>query len=208
MSLRCRCVFNTIPLNNFLEIENGEIIITKLTKQPLLRFNTHDLGNICSFKKAIEILKKSGYDANQLLKSEGENNIFPLPLVFVSGRNKNGLKFQGVTLTVEELQEFLSHPELIKSNTGNFKIETIKENGSERLKLTVELVDGIKPLIELSKKYQEIFCNSNFKAVLAFLKFFDGTIEEIVPIIDLVEKGQEPFSQEEKPKYHYLSKKA
>ena len=202
--------FQYNPINTFLEVDNNELIVTRLTKQPLLRFNTQDVGKVCSFKETMSIFEKSGYDIEKLLKAEkyGKNDIFPLPFVFVFGRKKNEFKVQGTAFTIEELQEYFSHPDLIKSNTGNFKVEIIEKNGVERLKLTVELMDNIVPTAELNEQYKENFCNisSTRIQVQGFLKYFDGDIDEIAPIIDLVERGKTPFSNEEQPKYHYLKK--
>lgn len=201
-------VFQYNPLKNFIESEKEELIITRLTSQPLLRFNTHDLGKVMSFNKALKILKEYGYGIANLMKSEGckKEDLLPLPLFFIYGRHKNILKVQGIPFSIERLQEYFAHPKLIKSNTGNFKATVINdEKGTERLNLTVELMDDIKPSLDLTQKYKDIFCSTS-KGVILFLKLYDGTMEEIEPIIDLVEKGQDPFSDNEKSKHHYLKK--
>lgn len=201
-------VFQYKPFENFLETKNGELIITRMSGQPLLRFNTHDTGRVLSLSQALKILKKSGYDVTKLLEADGygKKDILPLPLFFVYGRNKNMLKVQGIAISIERLQQFLAHSNLIKSNTGNFKAAVVQdENGTERLKLTVELMGDIKPSLELRQKYKDVFCSTN-KGIEVFLKYYDGNLKEIEPIIDLIEKGKAPFSDNEKPKHHYLKK--
>ncbi len=200
-------VFQYNPFGTLMEEKNGELIITKALDQPLLRFNTHDDGKVFSFKKTMNILTEAGYDAEQLLKKENfkKGSILPFPFFFVFGRNQNILKVQSVPFAIEDTQAFLAHPELIKSNTGNFKMEVIEEKDkTERLCLTIELIDGIKSSSELIAKYKDIFCDS--LQIKSFLKYYDGTLSEIAPIINLIEKGKYPFSSKEKIKHHYLKK--
>lgn len=199
-------VFQYNPFETFLEVEDGELIITKLTSQPLLRFNSHDFGGICSFKKAIGILKDGGHNLDNLLKKENgkKDDILPLPFVFLYGRNKNVFRILGLTLTVENLQAYVANPELIGNNTGNFKVAVVEEGESQRLHLTVELLGGITPSADLVRKYKDIFFNQ--RQVKSFLKYYDVAPQEIEPNIVLVEKGKSPFSQNEGAKHHYLKK--
>jgi phenylacetate-coenzyme A ligase PaaK-like adenylate-forming protein len=172
-----------------------------------LRFNAHDVAQLCGFKKAMNVLKGAGYNAQHLLAEADcqKSDILPLPFIFIFGRNQNIVKVQGAPFSVEGVQEYLAHPELIESNTGNFKMGLTEDNGkNEHLCLTIELADGIKTSLMLAQKYKDIFCDT--VTVKAFLKLYDGTVSEIAPIINLVERGQVPFPLQEKPKHHYLKR--
>ncbi len=198
-------LFQYPPTEYFLESQNDELIISTLSAQPLVRFNTHDLGSPVGFKQVMTQLQKAGYDLDSLLKDEGysRKDILPLPFVYVFGRNKNCLKIQGVTFAAEDFQAYVSQGELIKTNTGNFKVQVAEaETGGERLHLTIELLDGIKPTAELKEKYRDIFLES--LPVKGFIKYCDGNLKEIEPIIELVSKGQEPFCSSEQAKYRYI----
>jgi len=201
-------IFQYNPIETYLEIVNEELVITKLTEQPLLRYNSHDMAEIFTFKRMIDVLKKTGHDVEKLLKFEGysKNSILPLPFLFIFGRSKNIIKIEGITFTVDDLKEYLSRPELIESNTGNFKMDKIEnEDKSERLCLTIELLGGIKLSQELIKKYQDVFFNS-VPQIKFFLKQYSDPPEQMEPRIQLIERGRGPFSLKEEPKYRHLKK--
>lgn len=201
-------IFQYNPIMNYLEIENQELIMTSLAEQPLLRYNTKDLAKIMSYKDVITALKKFGYNPKELLLSAGYKEILPLPFLFIFGRNNNMIKLKTIFFYVEDIKAYLAHPDLIRSNTGNFKIEKVTaENMDERLRLSIELREDVELTQELAKKYEDIYM-SDLPPVKLCLKKIGGDPKNFAPILEFSKKGTPPFSPKENPKFYYLRRES
>src|SRR5262249_30747302 len=77
------------PLNAFLEVVDGEILLTLRGAVPLVRFNTHDRGGLLSFERVVDGCRAHGYDLLHELEQRGfgPDALRPLPFLYVYGRS-------------------------------------------------------------------------------------------------------------------------
>lgn len=112
------------PRLTFFEQENGELLITKNSGSPLLRYNIHDQGGICP----------DGLMAK---------NSFCLPMVYLFGREKFMVKIYGANIYSEHVQHALNHHQLQVVLTGRFFMESKFDNSQNpQLVCHVEMVEG------------------------------------------------------------------
>lgn len=109
--------------------EIGEIVATSLFRYdtPILRYRTQDLGYIECDKCSCGV---------------------ELPRLFLRGRQVDQVTLQGVSFSPYYLEEFLMRlPEV-----GNWYQFVVPEEGSDRLKIRVELQPGLAPSPELAER--------------------------------------------------------
>ena len=76
------------PLRSFLQIENGEVLLTIRGAVPLVRYNTHDRGGLLTLKDVEARCLAHGYDLlGESSPGSGPNAYRPLPFLYVFGRS-------------------------------------------------------------------------------------------------------------------------
>jgi phenylacetate-CoA ligase len=144
------------PLSAFLEVEDGEVLLTLRGAVPLIRYNTHDRGGLLTYDQVVSVCHAHGYDLQQELQTRGAGaqSLRRLPFLYVHGRS-DAVILHGGNIYVDEVAHVLEMPELRASNSGNFEVATEPQaDGRVTVRLTVELQEGQTATDELMALYQ------------------------------------------------------
>jgi phenylacetate-CoA ligase len=161
------------PQSHFLEIHNGELLLTARGGVPLIRYNTHDRGGLLSMEEALARCRAFGYDLRQELQARGfgPEALRPLPFMYAFGRS-DAVTIHGANVYVDQLTDVLTQPALRASNTGHFRLAGENHpDGRATLRIDVELSAAVPASDELTALYQHSVLqglqrvNSEFRAV-------------------------------------------
>ncbi len=142
---RVPSLYNYDPRLTFFEEVAGELVITKDTGCPLIRYNIQDTGGVISNQKMKELLSQN----------LGQGS---LPFVYLFGRDKFMVKIYGANVYSEHVEQALGHNQLQPHISGRFLMEMITDdNNNPRLVCRVELKEGVKENKKLASLIQQIF---------------------------------------------------
>lgn len=121
------------PLLIFFESIGGELCITKNGGCPLVRYNIHDTGGVCAYDDLVNRVPK-------VVKKQIEKASFwPLPFVYLFGRDKFMVKLYGANIYTEHVQKVADHPRLQSLLTGRFMLDILYDaKQNQKLILRVE----------------------------------------------------------------------
>jgi phenylacetate-CoA ligase len=145
------------PRSYFLQVEEGEVLLTMRGAVPLIRYNTHDRGGLLRFEDVVSTCRSQGYDLGAELQARGcgIEHLRPLPLLYVHGRS-DAITVHSVNVYLDEVAHALEQPALRTSNTGNFEVSTVSSAaGLVTLRVVVELRAGLSPDDALLAVYQQ-----------------------------------------------------
>ncbi len=145
------------PQNYFLQIEQGEILLTTRGAVPLVRYNTHDRGGLLSAAELLARCQAHGYDLLAELRRRGlgPEAYRPLPLVYVFGRS-DAATVHGANVYVEQVRAVLEQPGLPAFTSGRFRLGASTDpDGRATLRVEVELRPGVEASPDLSASYQQ-----------------------------------------------------
>ncbi|HEY7063848.1 MAG TPA: hypothetical protein VII06_20385 [Chloroflexota bacterium] len=163
------------PATHFLEVVDGEIILTIRGAEPLIRYNTRDRGGLLPFATAESVSRAQGYDLRAELRARGFGpaHYRALPFLYAFGRS-DAVIVHGGNVYRDEVWHALEQPALIGTNTGNFEFSgTTDAEGRVALRVEVELRGGVEPTETLRTQYHAALVselqrvNSIFRAVYA-----------------------------------------
>jgi phenylacetate-CoA ligase len=164
---RLPSLYHFDPRLTFMESQGDELVITKDSGIPLIRYNIHDRGGVYGFRDLV------GHVADDAVKRELKRWTLPLPFVYLFGREKFMAKVYGANVYTEHVQAALDHPSLQRRISGKFLLETsydVREN--PMLVVRVELSPLEKPSRTLTRAIQTIFIeevgrvNSEYRFIL------------------------------------------
>ncbi len=135
----------------FIEIIDGEIVVTKDQFIPLIRYNTKDSGGIIPREKVKDLVDKD------LFKKLPEN------ILYVFGRAKNSIIFYGTNLNVNKIGNFFESLDREFYYGGLFEVRKIKIENMNFFEFTIYTTNPGK---NLKEKYKE--------KLLEFLKNFSN----------------------------------
>lgn len=148
-SNRLPSLYNYDPRLTYFETEEGELLITKNSGCPLVRYNIHDQGGIIESSK----MEQYSQDSKVL-----QNAVQALPYVFLFGRDKFMVKLYGANIYSEHAQHALSHTLLQKHITGRYLMEVAEtKEKNPQLIIRLERRQNIEGKEELVKLIQDIF---------------------------------------------------
>lgn len=190
----------------YIEEVKKELIFTAMTGIPLVRYNIHDRGGVIKFADMIKVLKKHDYDIIKELNKYGfgEKDIWKLPFYYVFGRTDGLVSLFGIHIYTENIHDALTHPELTKYTSGNFKMAQVYNKAqNQKLKLDIELKNGLKS----NKSLEELFQNK----VIEILKeksseynhLYERMGEKINPVIVLHSFGDSEYFSRDSIKHKY-----
>lgn len=146
------------PFSHFVEIQDGEILLTMRGGVPLVRFNTHDRGGVLGLEDLLARCRALGHDLPAELQARG----FPpealrgLPFLYTYGR-ADAVVVHGANVYSEQLREVLEQPALRAATTGEFQFGASTEpDGSAALRIEVELRAGLAPTEELRTLHETL----------------------------------------------------
>ncbi len=144
--------FQYNPLNQYLEVVDGKLIMTKLKQNPLVRYDLHDRAKIISPVKVKEVFKKRGLNIDKIVK-EKNGEFLNLPFFAVYGRDDGTIILNGANIYINSFKEALSQPDVIRHHTGKFKVSTIiQKDMFQNYLVEIELKQEVKPTGDLEKK--------------------------------------------------------
>lgn len=143
----CPLLFHYNPFQIFLEEIDGGLVFSMLNKDaviPLIRYHSGDRGKIITCQMLKEVFAEFNY--------QGYLPEIHLPLVAVSGRKDKFIPLGGKKIFPEEIKEALYSDFTVAGlTTGYFHIS--QDNG--RLKLEIQLKEGINPCEEINGKFRD-----------------------------------------------------
>lgn len=117
------CQFN--PAGFYLEIVDGELVVTKPQAIPLIRYRSGDRGEIVGYDEMLSRFRTVGIDPLEELRLRGGERAtaVPLPFVLVHGRSDGGITFYGANITVSLIRDILEGASPFREHfTGNFQL--------------------------------------------------------------------------------------
>ena len=174
---RLPSLYNYDPRLIFFEEQTNELLITKNSGVPLIRYNIHDEGGILYHSKLI----------NQIILNKDfnlEEFNWKLPFVFLFGRDKFMVKIFGANIYSEHVAQALNHESLQSHITGQYNLQIVYDGShNTRMVCNIELNENIKPSDELIKLIKKIFIAEVRKINSEFNDALTRMGEKVEPII-------------------------
>ena len=177
------------PKHIFFESVDGELVITVNSSVPLVRYNIHDRGEVLSFARMVEILKKYKLDKEIDLVKRKQ------PFVIVKGRTDVAATFYALNIYPEHIRAGVEDREIKKMLSGNFFVYTkeTKDSRHERLYVDLELAEGTKKNDVLRKKISEKITKHLMSLNIEFRKLHEAIGQKALPNINLFSHGSKNF---------------
>ena len=147
------------PTLRYLESINGNIAVTMNATMPLIKYNIKDQGDIVDNQHLIStISQQSSEFLNECKKIKILPADWPLPFVYIFGRDQFMISLYGVNIYPENLKAVFEHPDLQQHLTGRFSTEKMQdENQDHYLHIRLELKPSRRPSKYLAEKTRSIF---------------------------------------------------
>ena len=193
----CKEVFNSedVPMileksgNAYIEIVEGNIVVTKDQLIPLIRYDTKDAGGL--FEKG----KLKGKIPEDLF------NKLPETMLYVFGRVSDSVVFYGTNLKIPGINNFLNSLDESFKYSGLFEIEEKEIDGIAIFNFTIYTFDGDK---SKEKEYKD--------RIIGFLKSysreFNAKYDNLVKSskTELINVNVKPISEKPSVKKHKFIK--
>lgn len=148
-------IFQFNPMDNYIEEVDGEFIITKDKKIPLVRYNLHDEIKVVT----VDRMKRTFRDFNLDLKKELTSKnayLLNLPFILIYGRSDDTIILNGANIYINSFKEALSQKSLVNLHTGKFRVQTYKEEDLfTNYIVEVELSADAKPSEKLKNTFRK-----------------------------------------------------
>ncbi len=191
------------PLNTFLEIHDGEILLTTRGGVPLIRYNTHDRGGLLSLEELTIRCRAFGIDLRQELQARGFGPEYfrPLPFMYAFGRS-DAVTVHGANVYVDQVTDILAQPALRGSNTGHFRMAALdRPDGHTVLHLQVELSAGVEASDALRALYELSVLRGLRRVNSEFQSAYEASAGRIEVAVDLLPHGHMALTG---PKHRYI----
>jgi phenylacetate-CoA ligase len=182
------------PGRAFLEVEAGEIVLTKPGPVPLVRYNTHDCGGLLTIEAVVGCCRDHGYDLVAELQARGLGPpaLCPRPFLYVFGRS-DAVIIQRANVSVHHVAHVLEGPELHAFASGNFELGASTDaDGRATLHVTVELRDGIEATDALRARFQPRIVQGLVKMNSEFRDAYRSAAGRLAVVVELVPYGSFP----------------
>jgi phenylacetate-CoA ligase len=183
-------IIQFIPPARYVEIVDGQIVVTCSGLVPLIRHNTQDVGQMFTPRELLACLPDFLDRFTALADSCGIPN---LPVLAVQGR-ADALTILAINVFHNQLCSCIEAPELAEFLTGRFVAEEIEtETADKHLRLLVELRSGVDHRDGLADEVTRLIAknlatvNSEYAVALSTLG------ESVHPLVELVSAGSRDF---------------
>lgn len=175
-------IFQYNPLDYIVETTpDGELIFTigrQTSAAPKIRYNLRDRGGTLTHKQLAARLAAHGHDVRDLAPRQSR-----FPVLYVFGRSDLTVPFYGAKVYPTDVEEVVNaHPTLLKE-INSFQLTSYEdERVNRRLKLRLELCEGLNELGVPAAELRDIFfdglcrANQDFREVT---RMFDRECVEI-----------------------------
>ena len=179
--------------NAYIEIIDGDIVVTKDQLIPLVRYNTLDNGGLLQKERLETIVAKDLYDA------------LPQSMLYVFGRASDAIIFYGTNLMVSDIKKFLLTLDESFKYGGLFEVKELHDNEITTFEFKIfTTCDEDK---QLSQKY--------YSSLLKFLKSssleFDAKYDTLSSSVKqnlIIVKTDNIQNISTKVKHHYIVKES
>lgn len=152
------------PRSIFTEVQDGELLFTKLKAVPLARYRIRDQGGMIDYAEMLTVLRDFGISE---LPLEQEERLYPepLPFLYIFGKAAGNLTLSGANVYVGHIREILSRSQWNDILTGRFVLhKSYNQDFQECFHIDIELVPGAaepdaEKLKEWSENIQRELCN-------------------------------------------------
>jgi len=177
------------PGHAFLEVEAGEILLTKHGAVPLIRYNTHDCGGLLTIEAVVQCCRDYGYDLVAELQARGlgPEALCPRPILYVFGRSE-AVIIQRANVSVQHVAHILEGNELYASTSGNFELGASTDaDGRATLQVAVELRDAVEATDALRSRFETqivqglLAVNSEFRDAYRSTAGRPAVVVELLP---------------------------
>ncbi len=179
------------PSRAFLEVEDGEILLTKAGPVPLVRYNTHDCGGLLTPDAVQECCREHGYDLLAELRARGlgPEALSPRPLLYVFGRS-DAVIVQRANVSVHHVAHVLEGDALHALSSGNFELGASTDaDGRATLHMTVELREGVEATDAVRERFQSELLAGLLAVNSEFRDAYHSTAGRLALEIELVPAG-------------------
>lgn len=194
------------PMGKFIEIVDGEIIMTFCAGLPLLRYNTKDMGGILMPKEIEESFDKVlGLSYLGMLKKRSISNN-QMPFLYIFGRTDNTATIYGVNIFPELIKEAVGSKKVCRFLSGKFLMKTeYGQSGDQYLSLALELKPSMSENAEHRKLASEEINRLLVEMSGEFRKLNQSLGDKVFPKLSLHKFG-DPKYFATKNKHKYLIK--
>lgn len=186
---RIPAVYAYDPRLIFFQADQKQLIITKNSGCPLIRYNIKDEGGILKFE---DIQHKLQNILNSVIKKRIP--VWEFPLVYLFGRSKFMVKIYGANIYTENVQSVLDHRELQKYLTGRFLLDMDYDTDNNpimicrvEMRSNIQNADRIDELVKTHFIKEVTTLNSEYKYV------YEKMGKKVIPKIIIHEHGDEKF---------------
>jgi phenylacetate-CoA ligase len=131
------------PFSRFFESEGGTLLFSGDNGVPLIRYHIADTGGILSYDRLIGFLQD--WNFNPLSVLGNSRGVYPLPFVYVFGRNNFIVSYFGANIYPENIAIGLEQPQVRDWVTGKFVMEVKEDRGKNiYLAIAIELAPRIE----------------------------------------------------------------
>ncbi len=184
------------PWQKYLQVENDELIITSNGAIPLLRYNIKDNAKIYRYEELARAVP------NALPASMRTEFDWKLPFVLLYGKSTNALKFYGAIVYPENIKAALEKPEVAKSFTGKFRMETyLDAKKDQRLMIHIELAPGVNPKAINRKALAQLISQTTCQLNTEYKCVYTDIGRKTVPIVKLANYNKFDLKGVNKHKY-------
>ena len=192
------------PRDKFFESADGELIFTAKSGIPLMRYNIHDKGKILTIKSVEKALKESG-----LLKEAKKYGLkrWRMPFLTLGGRSDVAVTFYALNIYPENIKAGLEDRKVAKYLSGKFIAEnkTVNRGKDQKLIITVELRQGVRPSKKLETKLRESIFRNFVKLNIEYRKLYASIGTKALPVVNLMSFGN-PIFEVRKSKHKWIKR--
>ena len=188
-------IFQINPMASYTEIIDGQIVITKDSSIPVVRYNVKDTGKIIGYSEMHALLTKNNIDINSIYKKYSWNKAnFSWPFLVFTGRQDWAVAFFGTKIAPESLLPLFTKNKIVRT----FRFDSKDKRGKERFVIYIETHPNVKlTAIEkkkLQKEYHDSILNYLLKTNPDFVHCYSAEPKITDPIIILYSYNSGPFS--------------
>ena len=195
---RLPMIFQYNPVMHYIEMNQNRELIFTITRRsvlsPRIRYNIHDEGGICRYDQMSAKLKELGYDINELVQNEKNNNL-RLPFMWIYGRRDFTISIMGANIYPEDIEQCLYSDIELAGITRSFCQSVVEaENSSVRPAFYFEIT--LTPTEELKAKFSASIIEKLISLNADFRAAWNEYAETLKPEIHLFNIGEGPFKKD------------
>ena len=198
------------PMAKYIEIVDGEIILSSFGAVPLLRYNIHDKGKVIDYLELLKAFEDENIDIVAEMGKYGFDlkHAYKLPFFVAFGRS-DGIHFYAVNIYRENIMIAVNNSELSQYVTGKFKVGVIEDSKSNQsLEIKIELNKNVKTTPDIERKLTKIIqneickTNSEYRELSLYIQNKNG--EPYFPNIEYCRFGSGEYFSNYDIKHKYF----